>query len=163
MLVTSGLAVASLLLVGCASGNGVTNTAAGSSGPAAAVETSSSVPPPSGSAPTAPVSGGSPTGNVQSQRGTTTDRVYSTKRCEATSGSGFELSLPAGQKGWPTPLRAAQAFGKHSGMPGVKVPSDAKWKVLLDGVTVQSGKVTVHATRTTGGGWVIDSGEVCGG
>jgi len=87
----------------------------------------------------------------------------STTTSTCGSGSGFAVSLVSDRGGQPTPVRAAQWFATHGGVPGI--PADG-WRETSrsDGnALVASGSVRLHVIQGTDRTWQVDSGERCPG
>jgi hypothetical protein len=69
--------------------------------------------------------------------------------------------LVSDRGGQPTPIRAAQWFARHGGVPGIP---DQGWRVISrdDGsALVASGSVRVHVIQGPDRTWQVDSGERC--
>jgi hypothetical protein len=65
--------------------------------------------------------------------------------------------------GQPTPVRAAQWFARHGGVPGIPL---AGWREIRRqgrSAVVVSGPVTVHVIQGPDLTWQVDSGERCAG
>jgi len=77
------------------------------------------------------------------------------------SGSGFALSLVSDRGGQPTPVRAAQWFAHHGGVPGIP---DQGWREISHddaSALLASGSVRVHVIQGPDRTWQVDSGERC--
>jgi hypothetical protein len=79
------------------------------------------------------------------------------------SGSGFALSLVSDLGGQPTPVRAAQWFARHGGVPGIPLAGWRQIRRHRDSALVVSGPVTVHVVQGPDRTWQVDSGERCAG
>jgi hypothetical protein len=78
-------------------------------------------------------------------------------------GSGFAVSLVSDRGGLPTPVRAAQWFASHGGVPGIPAGG---WREISrdDGnALVASGSVRLHVIQGPDRTWQVDSGERCAG
>ena len=77
------------------------------------------------------------------------------------TGSGFALSLVSDVGGQATPVRAAQWFARHGGVPGIPF---AGWRQIRNqggSAVVVSGPVTLHVVEGPDLTWQVDSGERC--
>lgn len=73
------------------------------------------------------------------------------------------MSLVSDRGGQPTPVRAAQWFARHGGVPGIPL---AGWRQISGGAAaavVASGPVTLHVVQGPDLTWQVDSGERCAG
>jgi len=76
--------------------------------------------------------------------------------------SGFDLSLVSDPGGQPDPPSAAEWFAAHGGVKGL--PS-SDWQVIardVEGVTLESGRSTLHVVEGRDKSWQVDSGSNCG-
>jgi len=96
-----------------------------------------------------------PAADAPSQASTTTSTCG--------SGSGFAISLVSDRGGLRTPVRAAQWFASHGGVPGIPAGG---WREISrsDGnALVGSGSVRLHVIQGADRTWQVDSGERCAG
>ena len=75
--------------------------------------------------------------------------------------SGFELSLVSDRGGQSSPVRAAEWFAIHGGVPNIPATQWSKASIDGTGVAVFSGKTVLHVVRGTDGTWLVDSGKHC--
>jgi hypothetical protein len=75
--------------------------------------------------------------------------------------SGIEHSLVSDHGGQSSPVKAAEWFAIHGGVPNIPA---GKWHEVnhnSQGATVYSGKTLLHIVRGSDGTWLVDSGKRC--
>jgi hypothetical protein len=75
--------------------------------------------------------------------------------------SGIELSLVSDRGGQSSPLKAAEWFAVHGGLPNIPATGWIKASTDSSGVSVFSGETVLHVMRGTDGTWLVDSGKHC--
>jgi len=75
--------------------------------------------------------------------------------------SGFELSLVSDRGGQSSPLKAARWFAVHGYVANIPTAGWNEEGQDSQGVTVYSGRTTLHFIRGTDATWLVDSGKHC--
>jgi hypothetical protein len=75
--------------------------------------------------------------------------------------SAFELSLVSDHGGQPSPVKAAEWFARHGGVPNIPTGEWSEANSNGQGATVYSGKTLLHVVRGSDGTWLVDSGKRC--
>jgi len=105
---------------------------------------------------------GAPTSVVVQESGTGTSAPPGAGGCSGGAAA-FSLSLVPGLSGEPTPVKAAERFVVHGGIPGYGDAS-SRWQISARdsfGVTVTAGPVRLHALQLKDKTWAIDGGQRC--